>query len=404
VTGDRRRLYLAAFVRALATGLTGVLLGLYLARLGVDAAGIGVLVGVGLAGAATAALLATLYGDRHGRRRSLLALALLSAAGTAAVALANDAAVVGLAAFFGMVNGMGRDRGAALILEQAMLPATTTDRDRTRTFAWYAVLQDGGHALGALLAALPSLLERVGGVAPLAALRAGMALAAVLAALTAVLYVGLSPAVDAAAAPSGPRVSPETRGVLWTVGGLFALDSLGGGFLTAALVSVFFHERFGVDAGTLAALFFAARVANAVSHLGAAWLARRIGLVNTMVWTHVPSSLLLVTVPLAPTFPIAAALFLVREGLVEMDVPTRQSYVMAVVAPAERTVAAGVTHLVRLGGWAVAPTFAGVLMQQLAPGTPFMVGAALKLVYDGLLYTAFRRRRPPEEVEVVPAT
>src|SRR5262249_28280776 len=154
------------------------------------------------------------------------------------------------------------------------------------------------------------------------------------------------------------RLATETKRTLWKISALFAVDSLAGGFLTAALLSFFFFERFGASEAAVGALFFGARVANAASHLGAAWLAKRIGLVNTMVFTHIPSSLLLVTVAFAPSFPIAAALFVLREGLVEMDVPTRQSYVMAVVRAEERTFASGVTHLVRLGAWAVAPAFA----------------------------------------------
>jgi predicted MFS family arabinose efflux permease len=147
----------------------------------------------------------------------------------------------------------------------------------------------------------------------------------------------------------------------------------------------------------LGPLFFGARLANALSHLAAAWLARRIGLVNTMVFTHVPSSLLLVTVAYAPSFPVAAALFLLREGLVEMDVPTRQSYVMAMVRPEERTFASGVTNLVRMGAWAVAPSFAGLFMSGLSLATPLYAGAGLKLAYDVLLFFSFRRLKPPEE-------
>jgi len=152
-----------------------------------------------------------------------------------------------------------------------------------------------------------------------------------------------------------------------------------------------------VSAATIGLLFAGARVANGFSHLGAAWLAARIGLVNTMVFTHIPSSLLLVTVTYAPSFGVAAALFLLREGLVEMDVPTRQSYVMAVVRPEERLVASGVTHLVRLAGWAMGPVIGGVLMQDVALGTPFVVAAAMKITYDVLLWIGFRRHRPPEE-------
>jgi len=185
--------------------------------------------------------------------------------------------------------------------------------------------------------------------------------------------------------------------VLVRISALFFVDALGGGFLTASLVSYFFFERFGVGAGTIALLFGAARVANALSHLGAAWLARRIGLVNTMVFTHIPSSILLVTVAFAPNFPVAAVLFLLREGLVEMDVPTRTSYVMAMVRPEERTVAAGVTNLVRIVGWAMAPVFAGLLMARYSLVVPLVLAAGLKITYDVMLWIAFRRLPPPEE-------
>ncbi|MEX1258773.1 MAG: hypothetical protein WEG36_14250 [Gemmatimonadota bacterium] len=158
------------------------------------------------------------------------------------------------------------------------------------------------------------------------------------------------------------RASPETRRILWKMSSLFAVDGVAGGFLTTALLSFFFYERFGAGEAAVGLLFFATRVSNAPSHLGAAWLARRFGLLNTMVFTHIPSSLVLVTVPFAPTFPMAAVLFLLRESLVEMDVPTRQAFLMAVIRPEERTLAAGATHLVRLAAWAVAPAFAGLLM------------------------------------------
>jgi len=277
-----------------------------------------------------------------------------------------------------------------LALEQAMLPATAAPGERTRAFAWYNVLQDAGLAFGGLLAAAPAVLQRTAGLTELGALRAGLLGYAVLLLLTAVPCLGLSQAVESAAPGGTARLSRPSRSVVWRISSLFALDALGGGFLAGALVSVFFLERFGVGAGTLGLLFFGARTANALSHLGAAWLARRIGLVNTMVFTHVPSSVLLVTVAFAPTLGIAAALFLLREGLVEMDVPTRQSYVMAVVQPDERTVASGVTHLVRTAAWAVAPSIAGALMQGVSYRTPLVVGAGLKLLYDALLYRGFR--------------
>ncbi len=395
---DRRILYTAAFVRALATGMVGVLLGIYLARLGFDPRQIGLIVGAGLAGGAVSTLLVTVAGDRFSRRRALIALALVGAAGAVAIALASSPAVAAVAAFLGMVNGMGRDRGASLVLEQAVLPATTTDAERTKAFAWYNVLQDAGHALGGLLAATPAVLRSFG-AGDLSSLRLSTAGAGLLLLASAALYPWLSRAVEVAPRAAPLKVSPESRSMLWRISALFALDSVAGGFLTTALLSFFFFERFGASEATIGVLFFAARVANALSHLAAAALARRIGLVNTMVFTHIPSSVLLVTVAFAPSFWVAALFFLLREGLVEMDVPTRQSYVMAVVRPEERTVASGVTHLVRLAGWAVAPPLAGLFMQGSSLGTPLVIGAVMKIVYDVLLYFAFRGARPPEELE-----
>jgi MFS family permease len=407
---DRRLLLAAAFLRALATGMIGVLAGLYLARLEFSPAQIGLVVSVGLAGAALAALLVTWRGDRLGRRRALVALAAFGAAGGATVALATHPWVIGCAAFFGMLNGMGRDRGAALVLDQAILPSTTDDRGRTTAFAWYNLLQDAGHALGSLAAGLPSLLHHAAGVDELTALRAAVGLYAAIVLATGVVYLALSPAAEAATAgrgaagsrgagapPARAPLSPASRRIVWRIASLFALDSLGGGFLTATLLSFFFFERFGTSPAAVGALFFAARIANALSHLAAAWLAKRIGLVNTMVFTHIPSSLLLLTVAVAPSFPVAAALFILREGLVEMDVPTRQSYVVAVVKPEERTVATGITHLVRLGGWAVAPAFAGMLMSGTSLAAPLIAGAGMKIAYDVMLYLSFRGVRPPEE-------
>jgi MFS family permease len=394
---DRRILYATALLRSLGTSLVGVLLGIYLARLGLDAATVGLVVSCGLGGAALAALLVTVAGDRFGRRRALVGLALAGAAGTVLALATSRLMVLVPAVVVGMLNGMGRDRGAALVLEQAILPATAGEERRTLTFAWYSMLQDIGHSLGALLAGVPVLLRHWLPIDELASYRLVMGANAALLLATALLYLRLSPVADAHAAVRHVPLSPGSRRPLFGLAALFGLDSLAGGFLTSALLAYFFFERFGVAESTIGLLFFGARVANAGSHLGAAWLAKRIGLVNTMVFTHIPSSVLLLTVAVAPSFPVAAVLFLLREGLVEMDVPTRQSYVMAVVRPEERTFASGLTNLVRLGGWAVAPAFAGLLMVGGSLGAPLLVGSGMKIAYDLLLFVAFRRRRPPEE-------
>jgi MFS family permease len=378
--------------------MVGVLIGVYLARVGLNPAGIGLVVSVGLAAAALATATSALWADRSGRKGTLITLALRAAGGGLLVAAFSRTGLLAAGAFVGMLNGMGRDRGAALALEQAIIPATAPDHERTRAIAWYNVLQDSGHAIGSLMSGLPVLFRRYGHLGEIDSLRWALALYAALMLLSGLLYLGLSSAIEAPAQRTKLKIAPESRGILWRLCSLFAIDSLGGGFLTAALLTYFFFKRFGVDEGVMGPLFAGARVMNALSHLGAAWLAARIGLVNTMVFTHVPTSLLLVTVAFAPSLAVAAALFLLREGLVEMDVPTRQSYVMAVVRPEERAFASGITHLVRMGGWAIAPSLAGWLMQGYSLATPLYIGAGMKIAYDVMLYVAFRGKKAPEEL------
>jgi MFS family permease len=399
---DRRTLLVAAALRATGTSMVGVLLAIYLAEAGLGPSAIGAISTAGLSGAAVAALLITVGGDRWGRRRSLVLLAVLGAVAFCALLFLRATWGIAVLAFVGMVNAMGRDRGGASVLEQATLPATVPPEGRTLAFAWYAALQDAGHALGSLLAALPTTVVALAGLSQLPALRTTLALYPALLLVSVPLYLRLSAAVENPDLPETSarhRLSGESRAILFRISALFALDGLGGGLLVTTLLSYYFFHRFGVSGATVAALFFAARLANLGSNFGAAWLARRIGLVNTMVFTHIPSSLLLMAVAFVPSFRIAAALFLLRESLVEMDVPTRQSYVMAMVAPEERTAAAGVTHLVRLGAWAVGPVVAGWAMERFALGTPLILGAAIKVLYDLLLWWSFRHRRPPEELE-----
>jgi MFS family permease len=397
---DRRLLFANAFLRALATGLIGVLLGLYLAERGFAAGAVGVVIGSGLAGAALSAVIVTWLGDRLGRRRTLVVLSLLASAGGVGLILSDHILVVCAVAFVGMVNGMGRDRGASLVLDHAILPSTALPRERTQAFAWYNVLQDIGHALGAVAAGMPALLSAAFELPMALGYLLSLGLYALLMLFTALLNLWLSPAVEVnggASITTIAEVSAASRRTVRKISSLFLIDAVAGGFLGTALLSYFFFERFGAGAGAVATLFFFARAANAVSHFAAAWLAARIGLIKTMVFTHIPSSLMLMAVALVPEFWMAAALFIARELLVEMDVPTRQSYVMAVVRPEERTWASGITTLVRMGGWAVAPFLAGFLMQGVALAVPLFIGAGMKIGYDLLLWKSFHDLEPPEE-------
>lgn len=394
---DRSLILASAGLRATAVGLSGVILAFHLASLGFDVWAIGLATSLGLAGCAIGTVVMTFAADRLGRRASLVGLAFLMGVGGLVLALNTQASAILVSMVVGMVNGMGRDRGAGLTVEQAMLPKTTTDRQRTTAFAWYNVVVDAGHAVGSLLGGLPAFLRLSAGYSVLDSYRWTWGLYSLLCVLGGLLALGLSRSVELKDRQRPQALSPAARPIVMKFAALSGVDSLGGGFLTTALLGYWFFKRFGVDEALLGPLFFVVRILNGLSHLGAAWLAKRIGLVNTMVWTHLPSSVLLMTVPIAPNLPVAITLFLIREALVEMDVPTRQSYLVAVVRDEERTRAAGISNVTRNAAWAVAPAVAGFLMRNFSLSAPLLIGPGLKIAYDLLLYRAFRHIRPPEE-------
>ena len=391
----------AGFLRSLGVGLMGVVLGIYLFRVGLSSFTIGLVIAAGLAGSALATIIVSFAADRLGRRQSLLVLSLLTGIGGLALALSPALAVLLTMVFIGMLNGTGTDRSASFALDQAIVPGLAPDSKRTWNLAWYNVLLDGGGALGALAAGLPLLLQHRLSFSLLSSYRVVFFGYSGLCLIVATLYAFLSPAVEVNNPPAPAKMSagitPENKRILGKLTALFSLDAFGGGFLTDALVAYWFFRRFGVAEHELGLIFFAVHILNACSHLGAAWLARRIGLVNTMVFTHLPSSLFLMAVPFAPSFKWAVLLFLCREALVEMDVPTRQSYVAAIVKPTERTYASGITNLARNVFWAVGSAAAGFLMQALTFSAPLLIGGGAKVTYDVLLYRSFRALKPPEE-------
>jgi MFS family permease len=391
----------AGFLRSVGVGLMGVVLGIYLFRVGLSSFTIGLVIAVGLTGSALATIIVSFAADRLGRRQSLLVLSLLT--GVGGLALAQSPALAWFLAmvFIGMLNGTGTDRSASFALDQAIVPGLAPDSKRTWNLAWYNVFLDGGGSLGALAAGLPLFLQHRLSFSLLSSYRAVFFGYSGLCLIVATLYAFLSPAVEVNNPPVPAKMSagitPENKRILAKLTALFSLDAFGGGFLTDALVAYWFFRRFGVGEHDLGLVFFAVHILNACSHLGAAWLARRIGLVNTMVFTHLPSSLFLIAVPFAPSFKWAVLLFLCREALVEMDVPTRQSYVAALVRPSERTFASGITNLARNIFWAVGSAAAGFLMQALTFSAPLLIGGGAKVTYDLLLYRSFRALKPPEE-------
>jgi MFS family permease len=394
-------IYVAAWMRSFGIGLLGVVLGVFLYREGFSSTAIGLVIAAGLAGSAAGTVFITFKADRLGRRRTLFLLSLLTAAGVLPLIFRFGLPAMVLVAFVGMLNGMGSDRSPAFALEQATIPGLVPDVKRTWALAWYSVVLDASGAVGALAAGIPIVAQRWWSVDLGHSYRLLFIGYAGIGVLTALLYLLLSPEVEVrkAGLPLQPRnaISPETKSTVRRLSALFSIDAFGGGFLTDALVSYWFFRRFGITESQLALLFFTVHVLNALSHLGAAWLARRIGLIKTMVFTHLPSSVFLIAAAFMPSPRWAILLFLLRESLVEMDVPTRQSYVAAVVKPEERTFAAGVTNLVRNGAWAAASAVAGVFMQQIAFAAPLLLGGGLKIIYDGLLWRAFRHLVPPEE-------
>ena len=398
---DRAVINLAGFLRSFGVGLMGVVLGIYLSRLGFSSLSIGIVIAVGLAGAASATAIVSFFADRFGRKRSLLLLSLFTAIGGLALAFSPALPLLLVMVFIGMLNGTGTERSASYALEQAVVPGLVPDSRRTWSLAFYSVLIDGGGSLGALSAGLPLILHNRLGFPLLTAYKFVFLGYSALYLAVAALYLFLSPAIEVTTPTGTPlaasRIAPETRRVVTHITALFSLDSFGGGFLTDALVSYWFFHRFGIAERELGIVFFVVHVLNALSHLGAAWLARRIGLLNTMVFTHLPSSIFLMAVPFATSFKWAAILFFCREALVEMDVPTRQSYVAALVKPAERTFTSGVTNLARNVCWAVGSATAGVAMQVFGFSTPLFIGGGAKIAYDVLLYKSFRRLKPPEE-------
>jgi len=394
-------IYLAAWQRSFSIGLLGVVLGVFLYRQGLSAVSIGLVIAAGLAGAATATIFIAFRADRLGRRKTLVVLSLLTALGAAPLVFHVGIPALMTLAYIGMLNGMGTDRSASYALEQAVLPSLVSDQKRTWVFSWYNLVLDASGALGALAAGLPALNQRLWGVDLMASYRALFIGYAALNLLAALFYSFLSTDVEVVHTQSlgeqSKLVSPEARSMVRKMSALFAIDSLGGGFLLDALVSYWFFRRFGIAEGSLALLFFVVHLLNALSHLGAAFLAQRIGLVKTMVFTHLPSSVFLIAVPFAPSARWAVILFLLRESLVEMDVPTRQSYVAAVVRPVERTYASGITNLTRNVAWAVSSGVAGLFMQNIALAAPLWLGGVLKIIYDILLWRAFSHVVPPEE-------
>jgi MFS family permease len=398
VDADARIVIAARATRSFAQSAIAVLIAIYLGLQGFSLTEVGTFLTVGSVGAAIAAVVAGVLGDAVGRRRTLVILSLLTALSGLTLVVSERFVVLAMAAFLGNLSGFVGAGGLGP-LEQAVLAASASPQRRTDLFALLNIVGTIAGALGALASGLPTLLQRSLGLGELASFHPCFVAYAVLAVLAALLYSRLSRRVEV---PSGEArwTNPFTlpsRGRIFTLAGLFATDSFGTGLIVQSLAAYWFFTRFGLQPGHLGVLFFASSVLTAVSLWVAARLARRIGLLNTMVFTHIPSSLFLMAVPFVPEAWMAVALWLLRAFFVQMDVPTSQSYTMAVVAPTEQTAMASAMTVTRSVGMAAGPSVGTALWSAIGPSAPFVVGGAVKIAYDLTLWWLFRRIKPPEE-------
>jgi len=401
---DRRLIYATSTLRAFAFGLISVVLGLYLAELGFTSIRVGVLLTATLVGAASLTFVVSLFGDRFGRRRSLALFTLLIAIGSVTYALFPRYPVLLITGLLGAISATGKDRGNFSVLEQAMLPQTATDAERTSLFARYNLISTLGSAAGALAAGVPVLLQRWLHMDALDSYKAMFLFQAALALPLAAFYWRLTAGVEALGGNGGRLVLPKARSARIVAGlaALFAMDSFGGGLAVQSFLSYWLKVQFGFTAGTVGVAFFFGAILGALSFPVAAWLAKRIGLVNTMVFTHIPSNVFFAAIALAPWGWLALVFYFCREALGSMDIPTRQSYIMAVVEPEERTAAAGFTTLSRQAAQSISPSLAGWMVQAVGAGSPFFLAGGVKITYDLALWLSFRRIKPPEEAR--PAT
>jgi MFS family permease len=400
-------LFVTRFVRLFAYGSLSVILVFYLIALGLTEAQAGLVLTLTLVGDVMVSLYLTTRADRIGRRRMLIVGSVLMAAAGLAFACTSNLLFLVIAGTIGVISPSGHEVGPFLSIEQAALSHIVPAAARTQIFAWYTLAGSLATALGALSGGGLTQAMQHTAMTQVQSYRAVVFLYAALGVALAFLFLRLSTSVEVSPASNGPVLSSSvanlfgiarSRSVVLKLSGLFALDSFAGGFVVQSFAAYWFYLRFDVQPATLGAIFFWANVFAGISALLASRLAARIGLIRTMVVTHLPSNVLLILVPLMPNLSLAVVILLLRFSISQMDVPTRQSYTMAVVPAEERSAAGGFTGVARTTGAAISPLLAGFLFARPSLiSLPFFIAGALKVFYDLLLYFAFRKLRPPEE-------
>lgn len=401
MTLDIPLLFTTRIIRMFCYGFLSVVLVLYLSEAGLTEQQAGLLFTFTLAGDAGISLYLTTHADGFGRKKTLIIGALLMLGAGIVFLLTNNLIVLMIAAIIGVISPSGNEIGPFLSVEQAGLSQLVHDKLRTKVFAWYNLAGSFSTAIGALTGGWLAQLLQASGWSAFDSYRYILTGYAVGGFLIAALFLQISPAIEVKNETNHAKKVlglHQSRKVVFKLSSFFALDAFAGGLIVQSMIAYWFHVKFGVDSGILGSIFFGANILAGISSLLAVKLAEKIGLINTMVFTHIPSNILLILVPLMPSLPLAIGLLLLRFSISQMDVPTRQSYTMAVVAPDERSAAAGVTAIARSVGASLSPALTGLFFS--IPGllsVPFFLCGGLKIVYDLLLWREFRMVKPPEE-------
>ncbi len=396
-------LFVTRIVRLFAYGFLSIILVLYLVEIGFDKVQAGILLTCTLLGDAVISLLLTTFADRIGRRKMLVVGALLMVLAGIVFIYTNNTLLLISAAIVGVISPSGNEIGPFLSIEQASLAQLVSNDRRTKLFAWYNLAGSLATASGALFGGwLPQIL-RSSGFSPLYSYRTMLLCYSLAGVILAILFLLLSPAVEAKFTTNESLNKRhlglhQSRKIVFKLSALFALDAFAGGFVIQSLIVYWFHIRFGLDTGVLGSIFFGANILAGVSALIAVRIASKIGLIKTMVFTHIPSNILLCLIPLMPFSWLAITVLLLRFSISQMDVPTRQSYTMAVVAPDERSAASGMTTIARSIGASVSPVLASAFISVSGLiSVPFFIAGGLKIIYDLILYRSFKSMKPPEE-------
>jgi MFS family permease len=404
ISRDGKLLLGARIVRTFSYGFLSVILAIYLKLIGFNDILIGVVLTATLVNSVFFNLFSSAYADRIGRRKILVLYAVLMIISSVIFFVTDNYVALIIAALVGTINVTGSEVGAFLSLEQALLPQTVSGiQKRNSIFAIYNTVGTFAMSAGVLVSGLPSILQQNYGFDQIGAIKSLFIIYAACALVVLAIYLMLSKNIEvkdgaAKSSLSIKTISTKSRGIIAKMSTLFAVDSFGGGFVIQSIVSFWFYTRFGADLSTLSYLFAIAGVLTALSFMASTKIASKIGLVNTMVFTHIPSNILLIILAFAPTFSIAISLYLARMSISQMDVPTRQSYLMGVVRENERIPAATITNTSRNIAQAVSPSLSGIIIQALSLSAPFVFGGVLKIVYDVGLFFSFRKIKPPEEL------